>query len=95
MVVMTFFVSAPDWVVREYEAFRAKLPELLAKYRGKYAVVRGGEVQGIFDSLEEAYRHALERFGIDGRFIIQRIEEERVEYFSPTHVLGLDAVQVW
>ena len=41
MVVMTFFVSAPDWVVREYEAFRAKLPELLAKYRGKYAVVRG------------------------------------------------------
>ena len=94
-MVMTFFVSAPDWVVKEYEAFRAKLPELLAKYKGKYAVVKGGEVQGIFNSLEETYRHALERFGIDGRFIIQSIEEERVEYFSPTHVLGLDAAQLW
>ena len=82
-------------MIRRYEAFRARLPELLAKYRGKYAVIRDGKVQGIFGSLEEAYRHALERFGIDGRFIIQRIEEERVEYFSPTHVLGLDAAQVW
>ena len=41
---MTFFVSAPDWVVREYEAFRAGLPGLLVKYGGKYVVVGGGEV---------------------------------------------------
>ena len=86
---MVFFVNPPDWVVREYEAFKAKLPELMSRYRGKYVVVRGGEVQGVFDSLEEAYRYALEKFGINGQFIIQKVEEE-VYSFSPTHVLGLD-----
>ncbi len=95
VLIVSFFVSAPDWVVREYEAFKAKLPELLVKYRGgKYVVVRDGEVQGVFDSLEEAYKHALERFGINGHFIIQRVEEEQPQHYSPTHALGLDIVQV-
>ena len=44
-------------MVREYEALRARLPELLAKYRGKYAIIKDSEVQGTFGSPEEAYRH--------------------------------------
>ncbi|WP_238375044.1 hypothetical protein [Vulcanisaeta thermophila] len=61
--------------------------------RDKYVVIKDSEVQGVFDSFEEAYKYALERFGINGMFIIQRVTEE-IEYISSTHVLGLDSVQV-
>ncbi|ABW00954.1 hypothetical protein [Caldivirga maquilingensis] len=91
---MTFLVSASDWMIKEYEAFKAKLPELLVKYRDKYVVIKDGEVQGIFESIEEAYKYALEKYGINGMFIIQKVKEERAEYFSPTHALGLDSAQV-
>ncbi|MGC8544282.1 MAG: hypothetical protein ACP5NQ_10100 [Vulcanisaeta sp.] len=91
---MAFFMNAPDWLIKEYEAYSAKLPELLSKYRGKYVVIKDCEVRGVFESLEEAYKYALEEFGIDGRFMIQRVEEEKPLDFSPTHILGLDAAQV-
>ena len=40
--------------VDNYPGFESRLDELEKEYPGKFAVVRGGEVVGIFDTAEEA-----------------------------------------
>lgn len=56
---------------REMATYRAHLLELLAR-EGAYVVIRGEEIIGIRDSLEEAERLGYGRFHFDG-FMIRRI----------------------
>jgi hypothetical protein len=59
---------------REIETYRRKLPELLAN-KGKYIVIHGEEILGIFDGLADAlrsgYNHTLTE-----PFLVRRIAEE-------------------
>ncbi|MCI0461643.1 MAG: hypothetical protein L0Z62_32230 [Gemmataceae bacterium] len=66
---------------REIETYRRKLPELLAD-KGKFVVIHGEEVIGIFDAINDALRAGYERF-LDEPFLVRAIQEtEPILYTS-------------
>ncbi|MBX6420560.1 MAG: hypothetical protein IRZ06_06090 [Nevskia sp.] len=61
-----------DHVRANYEAFKKKLPELLAKYPGKFALMRDENIVEIFDTAADAAKAGKALYA-DGRYSIQEI----------------------
>lgn len=55
---------------------------------GKFVVVRGEEVVGFFDSLDEALRAGATRFGL-APFLVRRVGEGEQTVTVPALTLGL------
>jgi hypothetical protein len=55
-------------------AFKAQLPALLASHRGKYALFKDGALVDVLDTMEAAYRAAVQRFGLATIFIGHIVE---------------------
>lgn len=70
-------------VRQNYEAFHEQLADLLAKHRGKYALMKDGQVVGIFGTAIEAYTAGQAQLGL-GNFSMQKIVDEPADlgYFS-------------
>ncbi len=48
---------------REVKAFHRELPRLLAEgNEGKWALIKGDEIVGLYDTLDEGHRAGLDRF---------------------------------
>lgn len=60
-------------VLEESKRFRARLPELLPRYSGRWVVFLEDEVRGVFDDEEDAYVAAVQEFGVRGGFVIARV----------------------
>jgi hypothetical protein len=58
----------------EFEYYLAHQDEFVAKYDGKTIVLKNHEVVGVYDSIVEAYRGALENHSA-GTFILQKVSE--------------------
>ncbi len=66
---------------REIATYHRKLPELLAD-QGKFVIIHGEDIIGIFDGMEDALRAGYERF-LHEPFLMRQIrEEERILYTS-------------
>ena len=82
-------MSASAKQMENYDYFQQLLPDLLSDplMIGKYAIVHGLSVKGIFDTFETAYREACTKFSAD--FIVQQIIDERkiVNFLSPAVAL--------
>ena len=68
---------------KEMNFYRAHQDELVAKHHGKFLVIRGEEVVGVYDSDLQAYTEAKKRYEL-GSFLIQQSltkEEEPVQVF--------------
>lgn len=61
-----------DELTQEYAVYEAKREELEAAHTGKYVLIKGDEVIGIFDTLDDALRVAVKRFG-RGPYLIEEI----------------------
>lgn len=68
---------------RNYDAFKAALPEIIDQFRDAYALVRDGSVLSIYDTMKDAYQAGWRRFG-DDLFSVQKVTDEVVNlgYFS-------------
>ncbi len=65
----------------ELKTFADKLPSLL-EYEGRFAVVRGDEVGGIFETYEDALQEGYRRYKLEP-FLVKKIESvEQVLFFS-------------
>jgi len=65
----------------ELATYRARLPELLAD-EGKYAVIRGAEVLGVYGTYEDALQAGYAKYGA-APFLVQQINAtEQVQYFT-------------
>ncbi len=72
---MTLTLEQPNHSLeQEQAAFESALPELLKTHSGEFALFKGGQPHGFFESFEEAYAAALKRFGVDTIFLIARVE---------------------
>src|SRR5262245_39780492 len=74
----TQFTDLPpdDVHYHEWKAYRRELPRLLAEGRGgQYALLKGDQVVGVFDTDAEAEDAGEDRFGLDAVFLIQLIRE--------------------
>ena len=56
----------------ELEFFQANKADLLKHYEGKFALVYGSALIGVWDSQASAYSNGIERFG-NVRFLIKQI----------------------
>jgi len=63
---------------RNFEAFQKLLPELLPLHGGKFALMHNGQIVDFFDSLSDAVRFGVEKFGIPDKFSIQQVTNQNV-----------------
>ena len=71
-----------------YKAFEKKLPGLLPGYRGKFALMRDGEIVEFFDTAGDAYVAGKKIFETDKLFSIQEIIETPVDLGFFSYVLS-------
>jgi hypothetical protein len=62
--------------------------ELLREYGGKILVIRGEQVTGAFDTIEEALQGAVEKHGLNN-VLIKRPFEAQIEFSAPALTLGI------
>jgi hypothetical protein len=55
---------------KEFKYFVNHQKELVRKYNGKYIVIIGEEIVGIFDSIAQAYEDSIKKY-TPGTFFIQ------------------------
>jgi len=69
---------------RELETYLKERPRLLAEGQaGRFVVIHGNEVLGVYDTLEEALEAGYNRFGLDELFMARQIAEiDKPLYFS-------------
>ncbi len=73
---------------REYEAYLRMKGDLLKKYEGKVVLIKDGRLVGVYDSEEEAFLAALEKFG-PVPVLIKRVRREERPEEIPALTLGL------
>ena len=59
---------------RELNTFRQRKPELMANSLGRFAVVSGDRVLGVWDSYETALAAGYEVVGVDDPFLVRQVE---------------------
>jgi hypothetical protein len=71
----------------ELAYFDAHMAELLRDAQGKYALIRGSELVGIFDTDNAAVRAGFQRFGNEA-FLVKHIVEAEVPLNFTSFHLG-------
>jgi hypothetical protein len=79
--------QCPHPLATELEVFYRALPRWLAEGEaGRYAVVKGTEICGTWDSFRDGLQYGYERFG-GGPFLTQKIDERYLaslaQWFGP------------
>ena len=47
----------------ELKFYEENKPDLVARHAGRFALVKGGELIGVFATMQEAYSSSIEKFG--------------------------------
>jgi hypothetical protein len=71
---------------REIATYTGKLPEL-QMHSGKFVLIKGDEVAGIFDSYRDALKAGYERFRLEPFLVKQIAVVEKALQFSREHDL--------
>ena len=67
---------------QELETYEREKDRLLADSEGKYSLIRGGTVCGVWDTYEDALKAGYSEFGLDP-FLVKQIQRvERVCFFT-------------
>ena len=66
-------------IEKELEAFREKLPSLLAQ-EGKFALIHNGEVAGTFDTYADALAEGYKLFKLES-FLVKQIQAVEQAHF--------------
>jgi len=72
----------------EIAYYKANKTDFLQKYEGKYALIKGRELLGVFDSPTSAYADGLKRLG-NVPMLIVHIQREEPKSWIPALQLGL------
>lgn len=65
----------------ELETYIKALPQLLPN-QGKYVLIGGGQIAGIYDTYDDAISIGYEKFGIKPFLVKQIMASEQVQYFT-------------
>jgi hypothetical protein len=74
-------------VESNYKAFEQKLPDLLATHRGKFALMRDGQIIEFFDTARDAYIAGIKLFDKDRLFSVQEVIETPIDLGFFSHAL--------
>ena len=73
---------------QELEYYESIKETLLKHYKGKFALIKGQELIGTFDTDRQVYTEGVERFGSE-EFLARPITEEESVAKYPALTLGL------
>jgi hypothetical protein len=72
----------------ELATFEEMKPALLENHAGKFALIKGGEFVGAFDTPDNAYAEGIKRYGREV-FLVKRISEQEEVYRNQALFSGL------
>jgi hypothetical protein len=72
----------------EREFYAENLAEWLKTYPGKFVVVKGRALIGVFDTIEEAITEAARRFALDS-VLVRRVQDQQETVSVPALTLGI------
>jgi len=73
---------------QELATFETMKEDLLKNHEGKFALIKGGEFFGAFDTPSNAYQEGISQFGKE-LFLVKRISQNEEVYRNPALALGL------
>lgn len=73
---------------QELKAFESQKADLLKNHAGKFALFKGDDFIGAFDTPDNAYNEGIKRFG-NAVFLVKRISEQEETYRNQALFLGL------
>lgn len=82
---MTNATGAKMALEKELATYKNKLPELKENNEGKFVLIRGEEVVGVFDSYEDAMKIGYDRFKLE-TFLVKKIEAIEQAQFVTRYV---------
>jgi len=74
-------------VETNYKAFHEKLQSILTTFRGKFALMRDGQIIEFFDTARDAYVAGQKIFKQDQLFSIQEVTETPVDLGFFSHAM--------
>ena len=72
----------------ERQFYEEHLQEWLSHYAGKFALVKGRQLIGTFNTVEEALGEGTRRFGLTS-FLVRQVQRVQPEVKVPALTLGL------
>ena len=69
---------------KEYQYFLGNKKDLIKKYSGKFIVIKGEEVVGVYETLQEALKISAKAYSL-GDFLIQHISDKEDDYIQRFH----------
>jgi len=81
-------MAGEELFAEERAFFAQMLPEWLAWYEGKWVVIKGRDLCGVYDTRETAFREGLKKYGYTDFLIQQVLKVQPVANF-PALSLGL------
>ena len=73
-------IEATPQLAQELETYYAHKQELLQTAEGKYVVIKGDKIIGLFDDAASAYNQAVQQLGLTPFLVRQIREGERMVY---------------
>ena len=67
---------------KEIDAFRRQLPRLVLESQGKFALVHGEEIVGVFDTYADAVNTGYQKFKLDAFMVKQIAAIEKAHTFT-------------
>lgn len=77
-----------DTLQKELETYKANRSELLKKSKGKFVLIHGEEIVGVYDTHETAVRIGYETLG-NVPFLIKEIVEVEMPLNFTSNMLGI------
>ncbi|MGC2192690.1 MAG: hypothetical protein WA751_10185 [Candidatus Dormiibacterota bacterium] len=68
----------------EFRYYREHQDELVREHNGKFVVIQGSEVLGVYDTYEQAYAATIQDHSL-GTFLIQHVEPGEGSYTQTFH----------
>jgi hypothetical protein len=82
-IQMSTINSSPNRLAAELETYEKHLAELLAEGLGKYVLIHGAELLGVWDTYEDALKVGYEKCGVATPFLVKQISGlEQVQFFT-------------
>jgi hypothetical protein len=73
---------------QERQYYAEHLAEWLAQHPGKFVLIKGSELLGIFNTIEEALAEGARRFALEP-FLVRRVQKDQEEVNVPALTLGI------
>jgi len=78
----------PEVLEQETQTYEQHKPELMSKAEGKFVLIKGQEVCGVFETMMDAVSQGYERFGNVPFLVKQILEVETPQNFT-SNLLGI------